>query len=88
MRFQVLDIAFNPPHPVTGEQVPPADRLNRIVDTAVLAEELGFDSFAVGVRPLLDERGITARAGTADRPGDTSRDTTRDNETTTTEVAV
>ena len=50
MRFQVLDIAFNPPHPVTGEQVPPADRLNRIVDTAVLAEELGFDSFAVGER--------------------------------------
>lgn len=50
MRFQVLDIAFNPPHPVTGEQVAPADRLNRIVDTAVLAEELGFDSFAVGER--------------------------------------
>lgn len=50
MRFQVLDIAFNPPHPVTGEQVPPADRLNRIVDTAVLAEQLGFDSFAVGER--------------------------------------
>lgn len=50
MRFQVLDIAFNPPHPVTGEQVPPADRLNRIVGTAVLAEELGFDSFAVGER--------------------------------------
>jgi alkanesulfonate monooxygenase SsuD/methylene tetrahydromethanopterin reductase-like flavin-dependent oxidoreductase (luciferase family) len=50
MRFQVLDIAFNPPHPVTGEEIPPADRLNRIVDTAVLAEELGFDSFAVGER--------------------------------------
>jgi alkanesulfonate monooxygenase SsuD/methylene tetrahydromethanopterin reductase-like flavin-dependent oxidoreductase (luciferase family) len=50
MRFQVLDIAFNPPHPVTGEQVPPADRLNRMADTAVLAEELGFDSFAVGER--------------------------------------
>ena len=27
MRFQVLDIVFNPPHPVTGEAVPPADRL-------------------------------------------------------------
>lgn len=50
MRFQVLDIAFNPPHPVTGELVAPADRLNRIVGTAVLAEELGFDSFAVGER--------------------------------------
>lgn len=50
MRFQVLDIVFNPPHPVTGEAVPPSDRLNRVVETAVLAEELGFDSFAVGER--------------------------------------
>ncbi len=48
MRFQVLDIVFNPPHPVTGEAVAPSDRLNRVVETAVLAEELGFDSFAVG----------------------------------------
>ena len=50
MRFQVLDIVFNPPNPVTGQTVPPADRLNRVVETAVLAEELGFDSFAVGER--------------------------------------
>jgi len=50
VRFQVLDIVFNPPHPVTGEAVAPADRLNRVVETAVLAEELGFDSFAVGER--------------------------------------
>lgn len=50
MRFQVLDIVFNPPHPVTGEAVAPADRLARVVETAVLAEELGFDSFAVGER--------------------------------------
>ena len=50
MRFQVLDIVFNPPHPVTGEAVPPADRLDRVVETAVLAEELGIDAFAVGER--------------------------------------
>lgn len=50
MRFQLLDIAFNPPHPVTGEAVPPSDRLERLVQHAVLAEELGFDSFAVGER--------------------------------------
>lgn len=50
MRFQVLDIVFNPPHPVTGEAIAPADRLNRVVDTAVLAEQLGFDSFSVGER--------------------------------------
>lgn len=48
MRFQLLDIVFNPPHPVTGAAVPPADRLARTVRHAVLAEELGFDSFAVG----------------------------------------
>ncbi|MGW6129861.1 LLM class flavin-dependent oxidoreductase [Cellulomonas sp. NPDC055163] len=50
MRFQLLDIVFNPPHPVTGEAVPPADRLARVVETAVLAEEVGLDSFAVGER--------------------------------------
>ncbi|QAY63755.1 LLM class flavin-dependent oxidoreductase [Xylanimonas allomyrinae] len=50
MRFQLLDIVFNPPHPVTGEAVPPSDRLERVVQHAVLAEELGFDSFAVGER--------------------------------------
>ena len=50
MRFQVLDIVFNPPHPVTGEAVPPADRLARVVETAVLAEQLGIDAFAVGER--------------------------------------
>ncbi|MET4225340.1 LLM class flavin-dependent oxidoreductase [Oerskovia enterophila] len=50
MRFQVLDIVFNPPHPVTGEAVPAADRLERVVETAVLAEELGLDAFAVGER--------------------------------------
>src|SRR5690606_8842663 len=50
VRFQVLDIVFNPPHPVTGEAVAPSDRLNRVIETAVLAEELGFDSFAVGER--------------------------------------
>ncbi|QAY69279.1 LLM class flavin-dependent oxidoreductase [Xylanimonas protaetiae] len=50
MRFQLLDIVFNPPHPVTGEAVPPSDRLARVVEHAVLAEELGFDSFAVGER--------------------------------------
>lgn len=50
MRFQVLDIIFNPPHPVTGEEVAPSDRLNRVVELAVLAEELGIDSFSVGER--------------------------------------
>src|SRR5690554_1731283 len=50
MRFQILDIIFNPPHPITGQPVPPAERFARLLDTAVLAEELGFDSFSVGER--------------------------------------
>lgn len=50
MRFQLLDIVFNPPHPLTGEVLSAADRLARVVETAVLAEELGIDSFAVGER--------------------------------------
>lgn len=50
MRFQILDIIFNPPHPVTGAVVHPSERLNRVVEMAALAEELGFDSYSVGER--------------------------------------
>lgn len=50
MRFQLLDIVFNPAHPVTGERVPADERLRRVVETAVLAERLGIDSFAIGER--------------------------------------
>lgn len=50
MRFQVLDIVFNPPNPVTGETVPADVRLQRVVEHAVLAEELGLDAFSVGER--------------------------------------
>lgn len=50
MRFQILDIIFNPPHPVTGESVPAADRFDRVVELAVLADDLGIDSYSVGER--------------------------------------
>jgi len=50
MRFQVLDIVPHAAHPVTGEQLDPSTRLERVVETAVLAEELGIDAFAVGER--------------------------------------
>jgi alkanesulfonate monooxygenase SsuD/methylene tetrahydromethanopterin reductase-like flavin-dependent oxidoreductase (luciferase family) len=50
MRFQVLDIVPHAPHPVTGELVSVHERLTRVVETAVLAERLGFDSYAVGER--------------------------------------
>lgn len=50
MRFQVLDIVPHAPHPVTGEIISVHERLERVVENAVLAEELGFDSYAVGER--------------------------------------
>ncbi|MBN8881432.1 alkanesulfonate monooxygenase SsuD/methylene tetrahydromethanopterin reductase-like flavin-dependent oxidoreductase (luciferase family) [Salana multivorans] len=50
MRFQVLDIVFNPPHPLTGETLPADERLARVVENAVLAEELGIDAYAIGER--------------------------------------
>src|SRR3954454_9907635 len=50
MRFQVLDIVPHTPHPVTGELISVHERLERVVETAVLAERLGFDSYAVGER--------------------------------------
>ena len=50
MKFQVLDIVPHGPHPVTGELLDPSTRLERVVETAVLAEELGIDAFAVGER--------------------------------------
>ncbi|MFC4945172.1 LLM class flavin-dependent oxidoreductase [Pseudonocardia sp. GCM10023141] len=50
MRFQVLDIVPHSPHPVTGELISVHERLERVVANAVLAERLGFDSYAVGER--------------------------------------
>ncbi|MEJ2866855.1 LLM class flavin-dependent oxidoreductase [Actinomycetospora sp. OC33-EN08] len=50
MRFQVLDIVPHAPHPVTGEILSVHERLTRVVETAVRAEALGFDSYAVGER--------------------------------------
>jgi alkanesulfonate monooxygenase SsuD/methylene tetrahydromethanopterin reductase-like flavin-dependent oxidoreductase (luciferase family) len=50
VKFQVLDIVPHAPHPVTGELISVHERLARVVETAVLAERLGFDSYAVGER--------------------------------------
>jgi hypothetical protein len=50
MKFQVLDIIPHLKNPVTGEIVSTGERLNQVVQTARRAEELGFDSFAVGKR--------------------------------------
>lgn len=50
MKFQILDIVPYQRNPVTGRVVSPADRLSQTVQTARLAEELGFDAYAIGER--------------------------------------
>ncbi|MDT5097049.1 MAG: hypothetical protein QOC76_786 [Mycobacterium sp.] len=50
MKFLLLTLITHQPDPVSGEKKSPAERLREVVDNAVLAEELGFDGFAVGER--------------------------------------
>ena len=50
MKFLLLTLITHFPDPVTGEKKSASQRLHDVVDTAVLAEELGFDGFAVGER--------------------------------------
>ncbi|MBY8887620.1 LLM class flavin-dependent oxidoreductase [Streptomyces sp. PTM05] len=50
MRFLALTLIANAPDPVTGERVSTAERFREVVDSALEAEQLGFDGFAVGER--------------------------------------
>jgi alkanesulfonate monooxygenase SsuD/methylene tetrahydromethanopterin reductase-like flavin-dependent oxidoreductase (luciferase family) len=50
MKFLLITLITHVPDPVSGAKKSPADRLRDILDKAVLAEELGFDGFAVGER--------------------------------------
>ncbi|MDT5183900.1 MAG: hypothetical protein QOI29_2058 [Mycobacterium sp.] len=50
MKFLLITLITHHPDPVTDEKKSPADRLRDVIDSAVLAEELGFDGFAVGER--------------------------------------
>ncbi|MDT5141056.1 MAG: hypothetical protein QOI79_380, partial [Mycobacterium sp.] len=50
MKFLLITLITHVPDPVSGEKKSPADRLRDVLDKAVLAEELGFDGFAVGER--------------------------------------
>ncbi len=50
MRFLVITLIVHRPDPVTGVTPSTRDRLREVVDSAVLAEELGFDGFGVGER--------------------------------------
>lgn len=50
MKFLLITLITHVPDPVTGQKTSPAERLRDVLDKAVLAEELGFDGFAVGER--------------------------------------
>lgn len=50
MKFLLITLITHVPDPVSGEKKSPADRLREVLDKAVIAEELGFDGFAVGER--------------------------------------
>ena len=50
MKFLLITLITHVPDPVSGEKKSPADRLRDVLDKAVIAEELGFDGFAVGER--------------------------------------
>ena len=50
VKFLLITLITHHPDPVTGEKKSSAERLREVVDSAVLAEELGFDGFAVGER--------------------------------------
>jgi alkanesulfonate monooxygenase SsuD/methylene tetrahydromethanopterin reductase-like flavin-dependent oxidoreductase (luciferase family) len=56
MRFLLITLIVHAPDPVTGGQPATTERFRQVIDSALLAEELGFDGFGVGERherPLL-----------------------------------
>lgn len=50
MRFITITLITHTPDPTSGIQLSTADRFREVVDSALLAEELGFDGFGVGER--------------------------------------
>lgn len=50
MKFLPLTLIARQPDPVTGEKTSAATRLRAVLDSAVFAEQLAFDGFAVGER--------------------------------------
>jgi alkanesulfonate monooxygenase SsuD/methylene tetrahydromethanopterin reductase-like flavin-dependent oxidoreductase (luciferase family) len=50
MKFLLITLITHLPDLVSGEKKSPDERLREVLDKAVLAEELGFDGFAVGER--------------------------------------
>ncbi|GAA0592086.1 LLM class flavin-dependent oxidoreductase [Streptomyces crystallinus] len=50
MKFLAITLITHRPDPVTGVLKPTHDRFREVLDSALLAEELGFDGFGVGER--------------------------------------
>jgi alkanesulfonate monooxygenase SsuD/methylene tetrahydromethanopterin reductase-like flavin-dependent oxidoreductase (luciferase family) len=50
VKFLAITLIVHAPDPITGIQVPTRERFAEVVDSALLAEELGFDGFGVGER--------------------------------------
>lgn len=50
MKFLLITLITHTPDPITGVTASSEERLREVVDSAVLAEELGFDGFGVGER--------------------------------------
>ena len=50
MRFLAITLIVHAPDPVTGVQKSTTERFREVIDSALLAEELGFDGFGVGER--------------------------------------
>jgi alkanesulfonate monooxygenase SsuD/methylene tetrahydromethanopterin reductase-like flavin-dependent oxidoreductase (luciferase family) len=50
MKFLTITLIVHNPDPVTGAVTPTTERLRQVIDSARLAEELGFDGFGVGER--------------------------------------
>jgi alkanesulfonate monooxygenase SsuD/methylene tetrahydromethanopterin reductase-like flavin-dependent oxidoreductase (luciferase family) len=50
MRFITITLITHSPDPTTGLQKTTAERFHEVVESAFLAEELGFDGFGVGER--------------------------------------
>ncbi|MCU1690475.1 MAG: Luciferase-like, subgroup [Jatrophihabitantaceae bacterium] len=50
MKFLLIDLIVHGPDPVTGAQRSTRERFADVLDSAVLAEDLGYDGFGVGER--------------------------------------
>jgi alkanesulfonate monooxygenase SsuD/methylene tetrahydromethanopterin reductase-like flavin-dependent oxidoreductase (luciferase family) len=50
MRFLTISLIVHAPDPGTGRKKPTGERFREVLDSALLAEELGFDGFGVGER--------------------------------------